>query len=86
MPIYLYGKFGFYYNTKRYTLYRRPFSNGDGKRNEAKQLLQSDLDNNSSTLGFRGRNDVDSTKEYAESLADRCRSRPTSEMSNAKLD
>jgi len=39
VPIYLYGKFGFYYNTKRYTLYR-PFSNGDGRRNEAKQLLQ----------------------------------------------
>ena len=46
--LYLYGKFGFYYNTKRYTLYR-PFSNGDGRRNEAKQLLQSDLDNNSSS-------------------------------------
>ena len=34
---------------------------------------------------FRDRNDVDSTKEYAESLADRCKSRPSGEMSNAKL-
>ena len=34
---------------------------------------------------FRDTNDVDFTKEFAESLADRCKSRLTSEMSNATL-
>ena len=34
---------------------------------------------------FRDTNDVDFTKEFAESLADRCKSRPTSEMYNATL-
>ena len=63
------------------------FSSAIGGNNSSAIRMRSVLgvENFPRRDNFLDTNDIDFTKEFAESLADRCKSRPTSKMSNATL-